>query len=243
MRSGGAPGRVRGVHRLLIPVLLAVPLLAAGCGETVIDAGKAEAFVEKTAKGAGAKVEAVSCPGGMKAVKGERFTCTISGTDGSKDKLVMQESDDEGTARTTSAFIRPAAGERLVTRAVREQVTKEPVTATCPEVVVATAGRTWTCLVRGEDGTEGEVQVRSKDRTGAVSVDADFLHVRDAERVIAGKVRKRTGAKGVEVSCPDIQSSTAGSSFDCEVEAADGSATIVVTLTDDQGSFTYEPKD
>ena len=84
--------------------------------------------------------------------------------------------------------------------------------------------------------------ITSKDRLGNVSVDAELLHVREAEKTIGERVERSSGAASVRVTCPDIVAGKKGESFDCAVSSADGDATLVVTMTDDQGSFTYQPK-
>jgi Domain of unknown function (DUF4333) len=66
--------------RLHAPLLsvLAVALLASGCGDTVIDQTKAEeatqASLEKSLR---EKISAVECPSGQKVEAGETFDCTV----------------------------------------------------------------------------------------------------------------------------------------------------------------------
>jgi hypothetical protein len=61
--------------RRLAPALAVTALVACGCGDTTIDAGKAEAFV-RSAIGPPAPTS-VHCPGGVTAKKGETIVCRV----------------------------------------------------------------------------------------------------------------------------------------------------------------------
>jgi hypothetical protein len=59
-------------------LLGAAALLAAGCGETVIDSAKTEGAIEENLeKSVGQKVSSVECPSGVKVEKGKTFECTV----------------------------------------------------------------------------------------------------------------------------------------------------------------------
>lgn len=58
--------------------LLLVALLAAGCGETVIDSVKVEAAIEQNLHHAtGEKVGSVECPSGVEVKAGATFECSV----------------------------------------------------------------------------------------------------------------------------------------------------------------------
>jgi hypothetical protein len=58
--------------------LLAIALLAAGCGETVIDDVKAEGAIKSSLeKSLHEKITAVDCPSDQKVEAGKTFTCTV----------------------------------------------------------------------------------------------------------------------------------------------------------------------
>lgn len=63
--------------------LLVVGLVAAGCGETVIDDVKAEGAIQSSLeKSLDAKIKNVDCPSDQKVEKGQTFTCTVTFSDG-----------------------------------------------------------------------------------------------------------------------------------------------------------------
>lgn len=81
---------------------LLVALLAAGCGETVIDSAKTEAAIEQNLKRAtGAKVSSVECPSGVEVKAGATFECTVDLADGKQQtatlKIVNSDADVEVT--------------------------------------------------------------------------------------------------------------------------------------------------
>ncbi|HET6998128.1 MAG TPA: DUF4333 domain-containing protein [Solirubrobacterales bacterium] len=63
--------------------LLAVALVTAGCGETVIDDVKAEGAIKSNLeKSLDEKITSVDCPSDEKVEKGKTFTCTVKFSDG-----------------------------------------------------------------------------------------------------------------------------------------------------------------
>jgi hypothetical protein len=82
----------------------AVTLLA-GCGETVIDQGKAEDFAKKVANGGSVKVKSVSCPKDAKAKKGATVECDLVYEDGAKGTITLHQTDDKGSVRAGSSDI------------------------------------------------------------------------------------------------------------------------------------------
>jgi NAD(P)H-hydrate repair Nnr-like enzyme with NAD(P)H-hydrate epimerase domain len=86
-------------------VLFALPiavLLAAGCGETVIDDSKTEAAIKENLQGSlEKKVSSVDCPSGVKVEAGETFECEVTLTDGQKEtatlKILNEDADVEVT--------------------------------------------------------------------------------------------------------------------------------------------------
>ena len=63
--------------------LLVVGLVAAGCGETVIDDVKAEGAIQSSLeKSLHAKIKTVDCPSDQKVEAGKTFTCTVIFSDG-----------------------------------------------------------------------------------------------------------------------------------------------------------------
>jgi hypothetical protein len=63
--------------------LLAVAVLAVGCGETVIDDVKAEGAIQSNLeKSLHEKIKTVDCPSDQEVEAGKTFTCTVIFSDG-----------------------------------------------------------------------------------------------------------------------------------------------------------------
>jgi len=85
---------------LVALALLAV--LAAGCGETVIDDAKTEAALEQNLqRSTGQKVSSVECPSGVEVKAGKTFECTIDLVGGKQEtatlKILNSDADVEVT--------------------------------------------------------------------------------------------------------------------------------------------------
>ncbi|HSK49202.1 MAG TPA: DUF4333 domain-containing protein [Solirubrobacterales bacterium] len=101
-----AIGLVAGSHRsssirpLAAALLAAFALLAAGCGETVIDDAKAEdAIQDSVEKSIDAKVNSVDCPADVEIVAEETFDCTVDLADGRQATALLRILSDEGDVR------------------------------------------------------------------------------------------------------------------------------------------------
>jgi len=85
-----------------VAALLAVALLAAGCGETVIDDAKTEAAIEQNLRRAtGQKVSSVDCPSGVEVKAGATFECAVNLAGGKQEtatlKIINSNADVEVT--------------------------------------------------------------------------------------------------------------------------------------------------
>ncbi len=66
------------VRCLAVAALAAVALIAAGCGETVIDSAKAEDAVQSSLETSlHEKITAVDCPSDEEVEAGKTFVCTV----------------------------------------------------------------------------------------------------------------------------------------------------------------------
>ncbi len=153
--------------RLLLSSLAVTFLVLAGCGETEIDADKAEAFISKTVQEqVGARVESVDCPSGLKAEKGATFECTVTGDDGSSGETVVTEKDAEGNVSVSAPFIHVRDLEGQIGDGIEGQ-TGAAVELDCPEIVMGNKGGTFDC-----DGTSADgpltIRVTQKDDQGNV---------------------------------------------------------------------------
>ena len=62
-----------------LALTLALAFAALGCGDTIIDSGKAEETIKASLeKSRHEKISAVECPSDQKVVAGATFTCTVS---------------------------------------------------------------------------------------------------------------------------------------------------------------------
>jgi hypothetical protein len=153
---------------IVLPATLAGVLLAAlaGCGDTKIDADKAEKAITKAVtEQARAKVRSVTCPDDKVAKKGGTFTCKVIGTDGSTGNVLVTEKDDEGAVSISAPFIHPRDVEREVAAGIQKQAGIAKVTVTCPEIIPGKAGAESTCQAAG-DGNKATVQVKQTDGKG-----------------------------------------------------------------------------
>ena len=84
-------------HRLLVPLLAAGALVAAGCGDKKLDTGKLEGKIkEGIEKQAGVKIKSVDCPDDVKVKKGDNFNCKATTTSGQTANVKVTQRDDEG---------------------------------------------------------------------------------------------------------------------------------------------------
>lgn len=130
-------------------------------------------------------------------------------------------------------------GERFIRGVVTEQVQARVGTVTCPDDVQTKKGTTFTCSVAGVDGSKGDVLVTQRDEDGNVNVSAPFLHVREAEAVMADQIAKQVKVDGVTIKCPEIIVVKKGGRFECTATAEGKSRDVAARLTDDEGHFSY----
>jgi hypothetical protein len=137
-----------------------------------------------------------------------------------------------------STKIDDAAGEKLIRKAVSQQVKAKVRTVTCPKGLTAKKGATFSCQVTGTDGTTGTALVTEKDDKGNVSVNAPFLHVREVEQSIGSGIKAQVGSD-VAVKCPQIVVVKAGGTFDCTAISGSDRAKVKVVQQDAQGRVRY----
>ena len=129
-------------------------------------------------------------------------------------------------------------GEKFIRDTVAEQVGARVASVMCPEGVEAKKGGRFTCVVVGRDRTKGEVVARQKDDEGNVEINAPFLHVRQAEAVMANEIGSRVKAD-IEVACPEIVVVAKGETFTCKASSDDQTRDVAVRLIDASGRFNY----
>jgi hypothetical protein len=159
---------LRSAH-LFLPISIAVAGWGiAGCGETRIDAAKAETLIRDLVRErVGAKVATVSCPKGITARKGVRFTCRVAGTDATHGDVVVTGRDGRGTVEVTAPFLLVRRSEVDMARKIDDEL-GEPVAVTCPEIVVIRKGARFHCTARS-GGRSRDVAGRFLDDSGKFS--------------------------------------------------------------------------
>ena len=76
---------------------------------------------------------------------------------------------------------------------------------------------------------------------GSVEVGGRILEGDDLEAEITDSLEEEVGQRPASIDCPDEVDVEEGGTFECALTADDGStATVVVTMTDDEGSYEYE---
>ncbi len=93
----------------IVALVGAVALLAAGCGETVIDHAKEEALIEENLeKSVGQKVSSVECPSGVDVKKGKTFECTVKLQGGRQETVTVKILNSDADTEITN--VQSAAG-------------------------------------------------------------------------------------------------------------------------------------
>ncbi len=132
-------------HALIVGSAVAAAAGAAGCGETVIDTGKAERFISKTVgEQAGVRVKSVACPKDVKAKKGDTFRCTVTGRDGTKGAVVVSQQDNKGNVHVSAPFLHIREAEVSIAEQIKKQ-TSAVVSVSCPEIVVPVKDSKFRC--------------------------------------------------------------------------------------------------
>lgn len=117
---------------------------------------------------------------------------------------------------------------------IEQQTGADIASVTCPSDVEAKAGSTFTCAVRGTDGSEATIAVVQTSGDGDLKFDAPLLHTTEVERAIARDI-----GGGAKLDCPEVVLVEAGKTFQCTLRGS-GSGTVTVTLKDAKGNFEYE---
>jgi Domain of unknown function (DUF4333) len=160
-----ASAAVSGV-RLLVAAC-AVLAIATACGTKTLNADTAEAEIKQgLERQVRADVRAVDCPDGVKAKKGNHFTCQATGRDGTKATIVVDQTNDEGGIHYTAPLLHTGTVEDEIARDLGLQIGAH-VTVKCPDLVVAKPGTRLTCATTSR-GKEGVVDVTVEDTHGRI---------------------------------------------------------------------------
>jgi hypothetical protein len=130
-------------------------------------------------------------------------------------------------------------GEKFIRGVVTEQIAARVKAVNCPEDVKTKKGDTFVCSVTGADGSRGDVTVTQRDDDGNVMVNAPFLHVREAETVMATQIAKEVKQQDVKIACPEIVVVKKDAQFTCHATATGKDREVQARLTDELGHFSY----
>jgi hypothetical protein len=135
-------------------------VLAAGCGQNVLDAnevsGEIAAQIERLT---GADVASVSCPTDVEAKAGATFTCTVNGADGTSLTIDVEQTSDEGALAFEAPILPTTETEEIIAKDIGSGATVD-----CPELVLAKADATFSCELGGTQS--GSVEVTLTDDAG-----------------------------------------------------------------------------
>lgn len=86
---------------LALPLIIAsVVLAASGCGKTVIDSAKAEAFIKDgIEKNSPATISSVDCPDDVEVEANKTFECTATSDQGKKATITLKILNDNADVR------------------------------------------------------------------------------------------------------------------------------------------------
>ena len=156
--------------RLCLPLALAAALT--GCGETRIDADKAEGLIrDLVTERVGARVATVACPGGITAKKGVTFNCHVAGTDKTKGDVLVTARDGRGSVEVSAPFLRVRRSESDMAKQIEDSY-GAAAKVDCPEIVVIRKGATFRCEATSGDESR-HVNARFLDDSGKFSFRPD----------------------------------------------------------------------
>ena len=150
--------------------VLAVPLAAAvaltGCA-TKIDHSKAEKQIKTLVeKQVGSPVKSVNCPSGKTAKKGDTFTCTVTGGDGSKGDVTVTETDDKGRVNISAPLVHTGPDAAAIVKDLEAKNSGLTVKVVCPDIVAGKKGTSFDCSATGNQG-KATVTVTLSDDQGS----------------------------------------------------------------------------
>jgi hypothetical protein len=136
-----------------------------GCG---IDTGKAESSVKTlVANATGADVKSVSCPKSVPFKKGDSFTCTATGADGTTAPVMVTQTDGKGNVHISApTLLHTGTASKLIAKGLSNKL-KLAVTVKCPDLVSAHRGTTLTCTATHGKQTR-KVIVTATDDQGSI---------------------------------------------------------------------------
>jgi hypothetical protein len=129
-----------------LPTLALAALILSACGKEVVDTGDAEQRIsESVAAQIKADVKSVDCPNDVDAKKGDVFTCTVTGGDGTKGPVEVRQEDDKGNVTFRAPLLHTGTAESVIEQGLSDRDRLDVEAVDCPDIVVARAGGKLTC--------------------------------------------------------------------------------------------------
>jgi hypothetical protein len=126
-------------------LLLLAAAAGASCGESTVDAAKAEGIIRRAvAEQLQSRVASVACPADVRLQQGGRFTCVVTGRDGSKGAATATQRENGGLT-VNAPFLNVREAEGVMAKQIGRRIERGDVRVSCPEIVVDRAGRRFTC--------------------------------------------------------------------------------------------------
>jgi hypothetical protein len=155
------------MRRHLVPLSLLAAFALASCGQSTVDADRAQRFIRGVVvERVGARVATVTCPREAEKKKGGRFTCTVTGTDGSKgDVLVTQGEEDSDVFNVNPPFLHVREAEAVMEKQLGKRAKAADVSVACPQIVVTRKDALFRCKATSA-GKARAVSARFTDEAG-----------------------------------------------------------------------------
>jgi hypothetical protein len=113
----------------------------------------------------------VSCPTGITAKKGVRFTCAVRAADGTTGRVAVTGRDAKGSVDLSAPFLSVRKAEADMARQLGAE-SGDTVKVTCPELLVIRKGVTFLCKATADD-QERNVTGKFLDARGRFSFRPD----------------------------------------------------------------------
>jgi hypothetical protein len=147
--------------------VLAVAVLAAGCGKELDAAGPEQAIKDAVERNYRVAVADVSCPDGVDAEKGGTFQCEVELPDDILTATVTQTDDD---GRVEYQLAQQVLTRESVSKAIAEEYNARSVNCGARDYWVSRPGESFRCRAKDDTGSTGVVLVTIRDTEGNIDL-------------------------------------------------------------------------
>jgi hypothetical protein len=132
------------VRPTLVSLAVLATLALAACGDKQLNTANGERFIRGVVvRQIGVRVASVTCPKDVTEKEGARFTCLVTGPDGSNGRVAVRQLGDS-KIRVTAPFLHMREAEAYMAALLSRQV-KVPIKVSCQEIVVVRKGDVFLC--------------------------------------------------------------------------------------------------